>query len=81
MFLRALTAGSALGLIVGLGVWSSLAQDVKASPADDEFFTRQVRPIFEANCFQCHNTAGSPANNFSAKNIGISHVLDAPFFP
>jgi Protein of unknown function (DUF1553)/Protein of unknown function (DUF1549)/Planctomycete cytochrome C len=54
MCLRVAAACSVLGLLVALGVRSSSGQDAK-SKADDEFFTKQVKPIFEANCFQCHS--------------------------
>lgn len=57
MLLRACTAGCALTLIA-FGAWSSLGQEPKTIADDDaEFFTKQVRPILEANCFSCHSHA------------------------
>jgi hypothetical protein len=61
-------AGVAVGWALGVGVsWSSQAAKAKtdAKPAaakaaagtavDDEFFTKQVRPLLETHCFQCHS--------------------------
>src|SRR5262245_55557097 len=66
---RALTgcvalAGVAVGWALGVGVaWSSQAAkskaDAKAAAATPyaEFCTRQVRPLLETHCFQCHSHA------------------------
>ncbi len=57
MCVRAFTALTALCVVIGVGLWSSFGQEVNAKLADDELFTKQVRPILEANCFQCHSHA------------------------
>src|SRR5437867_1417250 len=56
MSLRLVAVCSGLGLLVALGVCSSSGQDAK-SKSDGEFFAKQVRPVLEANCFQCHSHA------------------------
>src|SRR6266850_1594145 len=56
MCLRVAAVCSVLGLLVALGVRSSSGQEAK-SKSDDEFFTKQVKPILETNCFQCHSHA------------------------
>ncbi len=33
-----------------------------------------------ANCFMCHNTAGSKRGGFEGKNINLSHTLISPLF-
>ena len=60
MLLRTWIAGCALFLI-GFGIWSSSGQEPKSIVADEQFFTKQVRPILEANCFQCHSHTGKKA--------------------
>src|SRR5262245_22916950 len=43
-------------MLAALGVCTLAGQEAK-NKADDEFFTKQVKPIFEAHCFQCHSHA------------------------
>src|SRR5262245_25774207 len=48
-------------LLTGAGVWSLVGQEAQTKLSDEEFFAKQVRPVFEANCFQCHSHAGKKA--------------------
>src|SRR5437899_12321358 len=59
MSLRLAAVCSGLGLLVALGVRSSSGQEVKSK--SDDFFAKQVRPILEANCFQCHSHGAKKA--------------------
>src|SRR5688572_9258471 len=57
---RALAGCVVVGMF-GMGLFggglSFSSQDSKTKLADDEFFTKQVRPILETHCFQCHSHA------------------------
>ncbi len=58
---RALSGFCALLGLLGLG-WSAFAgPNAPSKVADEEFFTKQVRPILEANCFQCHSHTAKKA--------------------
>jgi hypothetical protein len=58
MSLRAWSSWCIAGAVVlGLGWCSSPGQEAKVKVSDDELFTKQVRPILETHCFQCHSHA------------------------
>src|SRR5437899_10241676 len=77
MSLRLAAVCSGLGLLVALGVRSSSGQEVKSK--SDDFFTKQVRPILEANCFQCHSHGAKKADRKSTRlnssHLGISYAV------
>ena len=52
----ALTLGVGVVVLAGLGLWAGTVEaagrkDVAATP---EFYTTQVRPIFQKHCYRCH---------------------------